>query len=249
MTAPATTDRSATHVVVGGASGIGAAVVDAERAAGTDALVLDIAGDHDVKCDVTDPASIDEAIAETIARVGTPSQVTVTAGVGHSGMLLDLPVEEWDRVIAVNTRGPLLVMRAFARAMIDAGTPGSFVAVSSVSARLVDRSMGAYCASKAALSMVVEIAACEWAPHGIRVNAVGPGVTATPMLGRAPTDTGWLAAVQRRTPLGRLGQADDIAEVIRLLHGAQWVTGQILEADGGLGLHSPIDAFGENQRG
>ena len=110
MTAPATTDRSATHVVVGGASGIGAAVVDAERAAGTDALVLDIAGDHDVKCDVTDPASIDEAVAETIARVGTPSQVTVTAGVGHSGMLLDLPVEEWDRVIAVNTRGPLLVM-------------------------------------------------------------------------------------------------------------------------------------------
>ena len=97
--------------------------------------------------------------------------------------------------------------------------------------------------------MVVEIAACEWAPHGIRVNAVGPGVTATPMLGRAPTDTGWLAAVQRRTPLGRLGQADDIAEVIRLLHGAQWVTGQILEADGGLGLHSPIDAFGENRRG
>ena len=64
-----------------------------------------------------------------------------------------------------------------------------------------------------------------------------------------PTDTGWLAAVQRRTPLGRLGQADDIAEVIRLLHGAQWVTGQILEADGGLGLHSPIDAFGEHQRG
>jgi NAD(P)-dependent dehydrogenase (short-subunit alcohol dehydrogenase family) len=165
-------------------------------------------------------------------------------------MLLDLPVEEWDHVIAVNTRGPLLVMRACARAMIDTDTPGSIVATSSVSARLVDRSMGAYCASKAALSMLVEVAACEWAPHGIRVNAVGPGVTATPMLGRAPnTETGWLASVQARTPLGRLGQADDIAQVIRLLHDARWVTGQILEADGGLGLHSPIDAFGENQRG
>jgi NAD(P)-dependent dehydrogenase (short-subunit alcohol dehydrogenase family) len=237
-------------VVVGGASGIGAAVVEAERAAGADVLVLDIAGEFDVKCDVTDPASVDAAVAETRDRLGVPTRVTVTAGIGHSGMLLDLPVEEWDRVIAVNTRGPLLVMRAFAKAMIDAGTPGSIVATSSVSARLVDRSMGAYCASKAALSMLVEVAACEWGPHGIRVNAVGPGVTATPMLGRAPnTESGWLAAVQRRTALGRLGQADDIAPVIRLLHEAQWVTGQILEADGGLGLHSPIDAFGENQRG
>jgi NAD(P)-dependent dehydrogenase (short-subunit alcohol dehydrogenase family) len=242
-------DRTGAHVVVGGASGIGAAVVDSARGAGADVLVWDVAGAYDVKCDVTDPESIDAALTETIGRVGVPGVLTVTAGVGHSGMLLDLPVEEWDHVIAVNTRGPLLVMRAFARAMIDAGVDGSIVATSSVSARLVDRSMGAYCASKAALSMLVEVAACEWAPHGIRVNAVGPGVTATPMLGRAPTESGWLASVQHRTPLGRLGQADDIAQVIALLHGAHWVTGQILEADGGLGLHSPIDAFGENQRG
>ena len=235
---------------MGGGSGIGAAVAEAARAEGVDVLVLDVAGDHDVKCDVTDPSSVDDAVAETVERVGVPSHLTVTAGIGHSGMLLDLPVEEWDHVIAVNTRGPLLVMRAFARAMIDASVPGSIVATSSVSARLVDRSMGAYCASKAALSMLVEVAACEWAPHGIRVNAVGPGVTATPMLGRAPnTESGWLAAVQHRTPLGRLGEAADIAEVVALLHGARWVTGQILEADGGLGLHSPIDAFGEAQRG
>ena len=167
------TDATGAHVVVGGASGIGAAVVDAERASGADVVVWDIAGSYDVKCDVTDPASVDEAVAETLSRVGAPSEVTVTAGVGHSGMLLDLPVDEWDRVIAVNTRGPLLVMRALARAMIDAGTPGSMVATSSVSARLVDRSMGVYCASKAALSMLVEVAACEWAPYGIRVERGG----------------------------------------------------------------------------
>ena len=112
------------HVVVGGASGIGAAVVEAERKRGTDVVVWDIAGEYDVKCDVTDPASVDAALEDTIARVGVPSEVTVTAGVGHSGMLLDLPVDEWDRIIAVNTRGPLLVMRAFARAMIDAGIAG-----------------------------------------------------------------------------------------------------------------------------
>jgi len=236
------------HVVVGGASGIGAAVAEAERQRGTDVVVWDIAGAYDVKCDVTDPASIDAALEETVARVGVPPEVTVTAGIGHSGLLLDLPVDEWDRVIAVNTRGPLLVMRAFARAMIDAGSPGSIVATSSVSARLVDRSMGAYCASKAALSMLVEVAACEWGPHGIRVNAVGPGVTATPMLGRAPTDSGWLASVQERTALGRLGTADDIAQAIRALHDVEWMTGQIVECDGGLGLHSPINSFGENPR-
>jgi NAD(P)-dependent dehydrogenase (short-subunit alcohol dehydrogenase family) len=241
--------REGAHVVVGGASGIGAAVVEAEKQRGADVVVWDIAGAYDVKCDVTDPASVDAALEDTIARVGVASDVTVTAGVGHSGLLLDLPVDEWDRVIAVNTRGPLLVMRAFARAMIDAGTPGSIVATSSVSARLVDRSMGAYCASKAALSMLVEVAACEWGPHGIRVNAVGPGVTTTPMLGRAPTDSGWLASVQDRTALGRLGTAEDIAQAIRALHDVEWMTGQIVECDGGLGLHSPIDSFGENPRG
>jgi NAD(P)-dependent dehydrogenase (short-subunit alcohol dehydrogenase family) len=126
--------------------------------------------------------------------------------------------------------------------------PGSLVATSSVSARLVDRSMGAYCASKAALSMIVQVAACEWGPYGIRVNAVGPGVTETPMLGRAPTDSGWLAAVQDRTALGRLGRPDDIAQAIRALHDLEWATGQVLECDGGLALHSPIDAFGESLR-
>jgi NAD(P)-dependent dehydrogenase (short-subunit alcohol dehydrogenase family) len=163
------------------------------------------------------------------------------------GLLVDESVNDWDRVMAVNTRGPWLVMRPVAKAMIDSSIAGSMVATSSVRARLVDRAMGTYCASKAALSMIVQVAACEWGPHGIRVNAVGPGVTETPMLGRAPTQAGWLAAVQRRSALGRLGQAEDIARAIRALHDLEWVLGQVLECDGGLGLHSPIDAFGENQ--
>src|SRR5690242_6579245 len=102
------TDRTGARVVVGGASGIGAAVVESERAAGAAVVVWDIAGTYDIMCDVTDPASIDAAVEETRSSVGVPSEVTVTAGVGHSGMLLGLPVDEWDRVIAVNTRGPLL---------------------------------------------------------------------------------------------------------------------------------------------
>jgi NAD(P)-dependent dehydrogenase (short-subunit alcohol dehydrogenase family) len=236
-------------VVVGGASGIGAAVVAAYRARGVPVVVWDIAGELDIECDVREPGSIDDAVRATVERVGVPQWTTVTAGVGHAGLLLNEEVEAWNRVMETNVRGPWLVMRAIARAMIDVGVPGSIVATSSVSAHLVDRAMGAYCASKAALSMTIRVAAFEWAAHGIRVNGVGPGVTETPMLGRAPVDSGWLASVQRRTPLGRLGQPEDIAATVLSLHSLPWVTGQIVDCDGGLSLFSPIDTFGEAMRG
>ncbi len=218
------------------------------RAAGTTPVVWDIREPFDIGCDVTDPGSVDEALARTIEHAGVPEQLTITAGVGHSGLLLDEPLASWDRIMSINARGPLVVMRAVARSMIDAGTTGSIVATSSISAHLADRSMGLYCASKAALNMLVRVAACEWAPHGIRVNAVGPGVTVTPMLGGAPLDAGWLASVRDRTALGRIGHPVDIAQGILSLHSLEWVTGQILDCDGGLSLHSPIDAFGEARR-
>ena len=130
--------------------------------------------------------------------------------------------------------------------------PGSFVAVSSISARLVDRNMGLYSASKAALSMLVKVAAAEWGDLALRVNAVAPGVTRTPMLGRGPsatvTGSPWLANVADRTALGRLGEASDIAEVILGVHAMAWLTGQVVECDGGLSLHSPIDSYGEMVR-
>jgi NAD(P)-dependent dehydrogenase (short-subunit alcohol dehydrogenase family) len=230
-------------VVVGGASGIGAAVAERYRTAGRPVVVWDVKGDADVTCDVTDEAQVDAAVAATLDRLdGAPTELTVTAGIGHSGLLTDVDRAEWDRVLAVNLTGPWLVMRAWARHYATHGLEASMVATSSVSARLVDRSMGAYCTSKAGLSMTVRVAAAEWAP-AIRVNAVGPGVTATPMLGGAPVDSGWLKEVVHRTSLGRLGTADDIADAVFALHALPWVTGQVLEVDGGLGLHSPINAW------
>ena len=148
----------------------------------------------------------------------------------------------------VNARGPWLCLRALARAMADAQLSGSMIATSSVSAHLVDRTMGAYCASKAALSMLVKVAAFEWGPLGIRVNAIGPGVTQTPMLGPTPATSPWLSGVSERTPLGRLGQSPDIAEAIVSLHQMEWVTGQVLDCDGGLSLYSPIDSYGVTRR-
>jgi NAD(P)-dependent dehydrogenase (short-subunit alcohol dehydrogenase family) len=149
--------------------------------------------------------------------------------------------------MAVNLTGAWLSMRAVAGAMRAAGSGGAISVVTSVSARLVDRAMGTYCASKAGLEMLVKVGAYEWAEHGIRVNAVGPGVTRTPMLGRAP-ETGMTEDVVGRTPLGRLGESQDIAEAMTALMTLDWVTGQVVMADGGLSLYSPIDMFGAAQR-
>ena len=235
-------------VVVGGGSGIGAAVVAAYRSQGTETVTWDIAGDRDLTCDVTEPDAIDRAVAETTQRFGLPRWVTVTAGVGHSGMLLDEAPENFDRVMAVNARGPWLCLRGWARVLRDEGRQGSLIAVSSISARLADRAMGVYCASKAALSMLVRVAAAEWAPFDLRVNAVAPGATITPMLGLGPAPdierSPWLSGMVERTALGRLGEPDDVAQVVLGVHEMEWLTGQVLEADGGLSLWSPINAYG-----
>ncbi|MGE0879304.1 MAG: SDR family NAD(P)-dependent oxidoreductase [Acidimicrobiia bacterium] len=230
-------------VVVGGGNGIGAAVVTDLKQRGVDVCVWDIDGERDITCDVSDPSSVAAAAAETVTDFGVPTEVTITAGIGHSGFLLDVTPDEWDRVMNVNSRGVWLAMRELARPML-AGDGGSIVVTTSVSARLADRMMGVYCASKAALDMLVAVAAAEWAPK-VRVNGVAPGVTQTRMLGNARIDGGYLKGVVARTPLGRLGTADDVAETVRLLHGSRWTTGEVVRSDGGLLRHSPISPIGD----
>ncbi len=234
-------------VVTGAGSGIGKRVAELLAAAGHDVVGWDIDG-TDICCDITDPAAVDDAMTTAVAEHGTPSRVVACAGVGSAGMLVDATVEDWNRVIAINLTGTWLTLRAAARAMISTGTQGSMVAVSSISGTVVDRSMGAYCASKAAVDMLVKVAATEWGPHGIRVNAVGPGVTRTPMLARPEELPGWVEGMTERTPLGRLGEADDVARAVLGVLELPWVTGQIVHADGGLALHSPIDSYGAVQR-
>jgi NAD(P)-dependent dehydrogenase (short-subunit alcohol dehydrogenase family) len=151
-------------------------------------------------------------------------------------------------VLAVNLTGSWLTLRAAARAMIDASTGGSIVVVTSISGTLVDPMMGAYCVSKAGADMLVRVAAAELGAHRIRVNGVGPGATRTPLLAQAETLPGWVEGLNERTALGRLGEAHDVAEAIVALLGMSWVTGQILFADGGLALHSPLDVLGQMQR-
>jgi NAD(P)-dependent dehydrogenase (short-subunit alcohol dehydrogenase family) len=234
-------------LVVGGGSGIGLALVERYRDGGVPVVVWDVAGERDVDCDITDPQQVDDAIAATTERLGdlgVATEVTLCAGVGQAGLLLDSNPDDFDRVMSVNAKGAWLAMRGAARLLVDSDTPGSIVAVSSVSSRLVDRNMGLYCASKAALDMIVKVAAFEWARAAIRVNAVAPGVTRTPMLGPATPGSGWLGAIEARTPMGRLGEAGEVADAVLALHRLDWVTGQVLDCDGGLSLYSPIDSYG-----
>jgi NAD(P)-dependent dehydrogenase (short-subunit alcohol dehydrogenase family) len=230
-------------LVSGGASGIGAAHVDLLRDAGATPVVWDIGETADVVCDVTDPVAVERALATTIERNGVPTLVTVCAGIGDSATLIDTTPEDWDRVFDVNLKGAWLVMRAAAHAMMEQRVTGSIVALSSISGRLADRGMGAYCASKAALDMLVRVAASEWGASGIRVNAVAPGVTRTPMLSRAGQIPGWLDEVAHRTPLGHVGEPVEVARVALGVHELEWVTGESIAADGGLRLYSPINSF------
>ncbi|HEY1442640.1 MAG TPA: SDR family oxidoreductase [Mycobacterium sp.] len=236
-----------TALVTGGASGIGCEVAARLRDADHDVVVWDLSG-ADIACNVSDPDAVSAAMERTVREHGVPTRVVTCAGIGASGMLLKQSAAEWERVLAVNLTGTWLTLRAGAQAMVDAGVGGSIVAVSSISGTVADRDMGAYCVSKAGVDMLVKVAAVEWGGFGIRVNAVGPGVTRTPMLPNPEALPGWVEGMSERTALGGLGEAGDVAGAIVGVLELPWVTGQIVHADGGLALHSPIDAYGQLQR-
>jgi NAD(P)-dependent dehydrogenase (short-subunit alcohol dehydrogenase family) len=238
---------ASTALVTGGASGIGREVAGQLRDAGHDVVVWDLS-DADMACDVSDPDAVSAAMERTVRERGVPTRIVTCAGIGASGLLLEQQPAQWERVLAVNLTGTWLTIRAAAQAMIDARVSGSIVAVSSISGTVADRDMGAYCVSKAGVDMLVKVAAVEWGSHGIRVNGVGPGVTRTPMLADVERLPGWVDGLSERTALGRLGEAADVAGVIVGVLELPWVTGQIVHADGGLALHSPIDAYGQLQR-
>jgi NAD(P)-dependent dehydrogenase (short-subunit alcohol dehydrogenase family) len=236
-----------TALVTGGASGIGRATAGMLRDAGHDVVVWDLS-DADIICDISDPDAVSAAMEQTVREHGVPTRVVASAGIGSSGLLLKLSPAEWERVLAVNLTGTWLTIRAAAQAMVAAGVQGSIVAVSSISGTVADRDMGAYCVSKAGVDMLVKVAAAEWGGHGIRVNAVGPGVTRTPMLPNPDALPGWVDGLAKRTALGRIGEAIDVAASIVGVLELPWVTGQVVHADGGLALHSPIDAYGQVER-
>jgi NAD(P)-dependent dehydrogenase (short-subunit alcohol dehydrogenase family) len=204
-----------------------------------------------VLCDLTDAAAIDALIASAVDAFGRVDVLVNTARAftyPEQVVAIDLTIEAWDHVNAVNVRGPLLTCRAAARAMIERGVHGRIVNVSSLASHKPTAGSAPYCCSKAALDMLTRVLALELGPHGIRVNAVNPGTIATNRVSlqerdRAEREGMALADFRRRSlddeaarnPLRRVGQPDDVADVVAFLVGeaSRHVNGQCIDITGG----------------
>lgn len=164
---------------------------------------------------------------------GAPDVLVNNAGVYPRGHLLDLPADEWNRIMDVNVRAPFLLSREMACLMIRAGVRGSIVNITSGAARTMRTGSVPYCTSKTALERLTAGLALELARHGIRVNAVSPGFA--PGSTVSPLPPGYVDAMLARIPLGRPSGPDDAASAILFLCSdrASYITGATLAVDGG----------------
>lgn len=234
-------------IVTGGASGIGFAIASSLADAGACVAINDIdpiaandaasrigRGAFPATGDVSDPEGVDRTIDAVLAR--SPIDILVNnAGISQSLVSISrLAPEEWQRVIDVNLRGTFLLSRAACREMRGRKT-GAIVNVASIAGLTGFSGSHAYGVSKAGIVMLTRTLACEMACHGIRVNAVAPGVVAAPMLDRMTRNGAGLDQVVARVPLGRLGEPVEIATSVAFLCSdlATYITGVVLPVDGG----------------
>ncbi|MGM7775806.1 SDR family NAD(P)-dependent oxidoreductase [Arthrobacter sp. KNU-44] len=182
-----------------------------------------------LRLDVSDPQSVKDAAG----KVPELSVLVNSAGIYPWSPLLEISVEEFDRVFAINVRGNLLCMQAFHRQLAADGT-GAIVNITSMSALVPAVGVGSYAASKAAAAMLIQQAAIEFAPDGIRVNGVAPGSVQTEGTNR-PIQDGEEPQKAAFIPLGRLAGPADIASIVSFLASgdAGYVTGQSIVVDGG----------------
>ena len=206
-----------------------------------------------VVCDLTSASDIDRLVGQTVAEFGRVDVLANTARAftyPEQVEAIELTVEAWDHVNAVNVRGPMLSCRAAARAMIDGGIKGRIVNVSSLASHKPTAGSAPYCCSKAALDMLTQVLALELGPRGIRVNAVNPGTIATNRVSiqereRAEAEGIAIADFRKQqlanaaasNPLRRVGQPDDVADVVAFLvaDGSRHINGQCIDITGGPG--------------
>jgi 3-oxoacyl-[acyl-carrier protein] reductase len=242
------TSRAA--VVVGGASGIGRAVAHALAADGCRVTVADrnTDGATAVAAELGDPHTAatvevtDEGSVRTLFEHASSLEVVVnTAGYSGIGLITELAVEDFRSVVDVCLTGAFLVIKHAAPRLRDGG---ALVSISSLNGRQPAAAMSAYCAAKAGLSMLTEVAALELAPRGIRINAVAPGFVHTPLTEPATQIPGVLDEYLENTPLGRAGTPEDIADAVVFLSKASWLTGEVLDLNGGAHMKRYPDILG-----
>jgi 3-oxoacyl-[acyl-carrier protein] reductase len=232
-------------IVTGGASGIGRAVAERIVDEGGRVVVGDIddealraladrLGDRCavLRCDVTTEAGPEALASLAVERFGQLDVAVANAGGGVACSIVDHTLDDWRRVLDLTLTGSFLTIRAAGRVMVDSG---SIVAIASLNAVQPARRMAAYSAAKAGVVALVDVAALELGPRGIRVNAVAPGLVRTPTTEGLWTVPGMVDAYHEQTALARHGLPDDIAAAVTFLASddAAFITGTTLLVDGG----------------
>lgn len=229
-------------IVTGAGKGIGRATAVMLAARGAHVIALSRSVDDlatlaaEIGCDTLPVDLADAGAAREAAERALPADLLVNcAGTTDLASFLDTESDSFDRIMAVNCRAPMIVAQAYARARIAAGAGGAIVNVSSVSSTIGLADHTAYCASKGALDAMTRVMATELGRKGIRVNAVNPVVTLTPMAAKAWSDPEKAAPMLGRIPQGRFVQPNEVASAICYLLSdeAAMVNGICMPVDGG----------------
>jgi glucose 1-dehydrogenase len=249
-----------TAVITGGANGIGAAIATRFVEEGATVIIADIAagpgealaarlGGRFIRTDVGAKTDVDALFDAAETAWGRLDILVNNAGVTHAAELDDLTEDDFDRVLAINVKGATFATQRAARLM---SRGGSIINLSSVNAVLAIPTQIPYAISKGAIRQLTNVTAIALAPQGVRVNAIGPGTIMTDMGRAILADAAQTAKILSRTPLGRIGEPEEIAEIAVFLasDASSYVTGQTIYADGGrLGLNYTMPPISERASG
>lgn len=232
-------------VVVGAGRGLGRGCAEALADAGatvlavsrTRAEVEDFAAGHGGRghvADVTDPEQM-AGIVDAATQLGDATVLVNAAGTNRTGPARDYAIADWDALFDVNVRATFLTCQAFGDALLERGAKGSIVNLSSQMGTVGYPGRVAYCSTKHAVEGLTKALGVEWAPHGIRVNAVAPTFVLTPLTKPMFDDPEFSAEVHRRLPTGELATVEQVADAVRYLacDASGSVTGTVLRVDGG----------------
>lgn len=225
-------------LVTGGAGGIGLAIARDFAARGARVIVLDrdqdaldsVARDHEfhtVQADVTEPEDCARKIRAAGEAFGGIDVLVNNAGLFERKRNDEVTVADWTRLLNANLLTPFFASEAVTELM---NGDGAIICISSVAAFYARPDQAAYCTSKFALEQLVRVLALDLARRGIRVNAVRPGIVGTEMMRKAVEELGTKSI---KVPLGRFGDAEDVAECVSFLAEARHITGQVITVDGG----------------